>query len=132
MISAWKDENDKVIAYCEFNIVNKYGIPDNNGKYCFVNNAWVHKNYRFKKYLYKMFIKESWKYPQLDFIYWQRAKYDKRISLLDIRRLYGRRNRNTTTTNAANTKPIGDISRSNTGSGSGNAADIPDAVRVCA
>ena len=42
MVITLKDEQGKVIAYTEYQIVNRYGKQCEQGTYAWVNDCWIH------------------------------------------------------------------------------------------
>ena len=88
MLLTHKDKDDKVIAYLEYEIVDKWGHPCEGGQYCYVRDIFVHKSIK-NKFNFKTWVElEHPKYPQVKFLYWQRQKYQNRMSIYDITRFY--------------------------------------------
>ena len=46
MTSVIKNEAGFVVAYCEWEIVNADGQFENNGKYIYIQNIWIHDKHR--------------------------------------------------------------------------------------
>lgn len=51
MVSVEKNENGYVIGYIEFEVVDSDGQFENNGKYIYVQNIWIHPKQRKGKIL---------------------------------------------------------------------------------
>ena len=85
MVITREDAEGRVIAWAEFRRVNEKGIEDICGDYLWVEEVWVHKDFRTRKGfndILKAFINTyAAKYPWCQYIYWQRGKYNERMSL---------------------------------------------------
>lgn len=93
MIVTKKDKQGKIIAYAEYLVVDSFGHQCGWGQYVWVNDAWVHKDYKNSNILKEFVKKEHAKLPWVKYIYWHRGKYSDRMSCYKIRRLYGRVNK---------------------------------------
>lgn len=85
MIITKKDADGRVIAYAEFRVVNEKGTEDADGAYVWINDVWVHEAYR-RRNAFNAILKEFLSSCQkrfwwVRFIYWQRGKYQDRMSL---------------------------------------------------
>lgn len=81
MLEVKKDDKDKVIAYLEWQIVNKHGIGREDGEYLFVRDIWIHKDYERKNIIREFIEKIRYQTPYVLWIYWQRKKYNDRVKL---------------------------------------------------
>lgn len=91
MLLLRKDKEDKVIAYVEYTIVDKYGHPCEVGQYCWVRDIWVHRSIRHQ-FTLKDFVEEGHeKFPTVRWLYYKRGKYNDRMSIYDITRFYNKR-----------------------------------------
>ena len=91
MIAVKQDEDNKVVAYVDYYIVDKFGYPCEVGQYCYVKKCWVHESIRYE-YTLKNFVEEEHiKFPTVKWIYYEREKYNKRMSIYDITRFYTKR-----------------------------------------
>ena len=102
MIATLKDEQGKVIAYAEYNIVDIKGNYTLHGDYCFIFDVWIHDNYRKQTGLFKNWLrKERNKHPYVTYIYWTRGKYKNKMSKYEVRRIiHGRRSGISAATNS--------------------------------
>jgi len=48
MLETVKDDNNKICAYCEYSVTNRYWHFDDNGDYVLVHDIWVHPDKRGK------------------------------------------------------------------------------------
>jgi hypothetical protein len=85
MIYKIHDKDDKVIAYVVYFQIDKNKTIDENGAYIYVEDVWVHKSIRFKDTMNKMLYGLLPLYNN-KYIYWQRCKYNDRISLYEVMR----------------------------------------------
>ena len=91
MILVERDINDKVVAYIDYEIVNSKGKVEDDGTYCYVRDAWIHKSFSKQegKRLLKWFIAKGHSmYPQVEWLYFERGKYNDRTRIYKIRRMY--------------------------------------------
>lgn len=97
MILTHKDKDGRVIAWIEYRVVNKYSeeCPVSNNPhhytYAWINDVWIHERLRSKNrfnILLRRFAKMGLElHPWLEKVYWNRGKYNRRMSCYDIRRL---------------------------------------------
>jgi hypothetical protein len=97
MVLTKKDSEGKVIAWSEWRIVNEFGQEcvqgdDNTDyKYAWINDVWINDTFRSKNSfnaILRSFIKEGRDlFPWLKYIYWNRGKYNRRLSCYEIRRV---------------------------------------------
>jgi ribosome-binding factor A len=84
MVIDKKDAEGRIIAYAEYRMVNEKGIDDERGEYIWINDVWVHKDYRtrnvFNTILQGFIARQAESYPWAKFIYWQREKHGERMS----------------------------------------------------
>ncbi len=98
MISTIKDEQDRVIAYAEYSIVDIRGDYTLYGDYCFIFDVWVHDKYRRLGLLKRLLRENRNKHPYVTYIYWMRNKYKNRMSKYEVREvIHGRRSSTTST-----------------------------------
>jgi len=89
MVTVLKDEEDRVISYCEWCLVDEKGDLQDNGRYLFVRELWIHEKYRQKGMIEKMIYKIAPEAPAAIYAYWRRRKYNDRIKLFRRSKLYG-------------------------------------------
>jgi len=84
-----KDKDDKIIAYIDFQIVDRWGHLTEGGQYCYVRDAYIWRGIRGNLSIFRRWVeREHPKYPQVRWIYFQRSKYNKRLSIYDITKFY--------------------------------------------
>lgn len=79
MITKVPDEHGRIIAYIEWRQVAKSGFDKFGGEYIWVNDLWVHPDYRYKGLIKQMLDKILFKAPDAQFGYFTRSKYNKRM-----------------------------------------------------
>lgn len=81
MITKIQDEQGKIVGYCEWRQVAKSGIDKFQGEYIWINDLWVHPDYRNKGLINQMIDTILYKAPDALFCYFKRTKYNKRMRL---------------------------------------------------
>ncbi len=94
MIEKKTTDTGLIYSYCEYNLVNKTGQKDPDGEYIFIDDLWVHPNFRnngtikyyiqtitdkFPKAKWGYFVR-GWKYPDRKARIYSREKWLKRGS----------------------------------------------------
>lgn len=82
MIISIKDNEEKIIAYIEFWQVAESGFPKAHGEYMWVQEMWIHNDYRGKGLLKKLATKALSQHPDIKYGYWYHEKYNNRLSKL--------------------------------------------------
>jgi len=90
MLVTCRDNEDRIIAYTEYWITDKWGHPCKAGQFCRVLDVWVHPDYANKGLLKYMLEKKRYKYPLLRWIYWERRNENKPLRTYDIDKLLRR------------------------------------------
>lgn len=80
MIAKRLDSEDRIIAYVEYWQVGKSGFHKPYGEYMWVNDAWVHPDYRGQGLVRQMVEDELLRHPEILYGYWKRKKYAGRLS----------------------------------------------------
>jgi len=94
MVSALHDKRDRVIAYVDYEIVDKSGNWNQQGQYCFVRHLFIHKSIKNKYTLKDFVMKEHSKFPSVKWLYYQKEKAnDKRMRVFPILRFYRKKER---------------------------------------
>ena len=88
MLVVKRNEDDFVVAYVEYFIVNQDGTYNPTGEFCFVKSCWIHKNYRDKGILEELIENNHKKYPSVKKIYYQEDKYEDRWKEHEVRKMY--------------------------------------------
>lgn len=85
MISTSKDNDGKVLAYIEWRLVGQSGFDKLNGEYVWINDFWIHEDYR-NGYLFRDLVnKILFNAPNARWCYFTRQKYGGRKSRLYTR-----------------------------------------------
>ena len=87
MIESIKDNEGFIYAYIEWSLRNKFGLEDNDGTYVWVNDLWVHKDYRHKKLIRMLSIKIYKRVPWVEQVYWKRDKHGGRYSQYEVKEI---------------------------------------------
>lgn len=87
MVYTEKTKQGFIYAYAEWWIVNKDGQIDRNGEYVFINDLWIHEDYRYKGVMRRFIHKGAKEYPQLKYLYYRRGKYSDRLTLYSRKQL---------------------------------------------
>jgi len=80
MISTSKDNEGRVIAYVEWRQVGQSGFDKLGGEYVWLQNLWIHEDYRGKKILQYLIADVLDKAPEAKYGYFTREKYGDRMS----------------------------------------------------
>ncbi|MDD5347855.1 MAG: hypothetical protein PHT59_04500 [Candidatus Omnitrophica bacterium] len=93
MVLVKKDAEGRIIAFAEIRMVDAAGADDKRGEYVWVNNVWVHEDYRqrgtFNRILKGFINKGAQDYPWAKYIYWQRDAHNN-ICLYDREKILRR------------------------------------------
>ena len=81
MVIKVPDEDGKIIAYCEFRQVAQSGFDKLGGEYIWINDLWVHPDYRNKGLIKQMIDTILYKAPDALYCYFKRSKYNGRMRL---------------------------------------------------
>ena len=91
MITTLKNNDEFVIAYCEWRLVGNSGLETPAGKYIWVNDIWVHPLYR-STYRVNLIIDEVMRIvPQADYCYFQRKDVNNKLHMYSRRQWERRR-----------------------------------------
>lgn len=85
MVTTIKDDDGKIVTYCEWRLVGQSGYETPSGKYIWVNDLWVHESVRHTQRVGRIIDEIMRLVPQAEYCYFQRK--DKNIKL----RLFSRR-----------------------------------------
>lgn len=83
MITKIQNNQGYVVGYLVYHQVNEEGILDDSGKYVYIEDMWVHQPSRHTKVMARLIDKawgENWQKEDLEFVYYERSKYDHRKS----------------------------------------------------
>lgn len=75
-------ENDLIKAYIEWQVVDEKGIQDDYGLYIYIKDLWISPKHRGKKLLNRLIklIDQDERSKSAVSVYWQRSKYNYRLS----------------------------------------------------
>lgn len=84
MITELKNNDGFVYAYCEWEILDDKGQFKDWGEYLYIQRMWIHKLHRGKKTLQHLIsLIDKHKFLScVKWVYWNRDKYNDRISKL--------------------------------------------------
>lgn len=86
-----KKKDDYIYAFCEWNLVNEKGHFDRHGKYVWVNDLYIHPDYR-RNGILREFINKITEKSGAKYCYFKREKYGGRMSIYRKFNIYTRRN----------------------------------------
>lgn len=90
MIETRRDKQDKIYAYCEWNLVNEEGHFKKDGEYVYVNDLYIHPDYR-RNGILRDFINTIAEKSGAKYCYFTRKKYNERLSIYRKFNIYTRR-----------------------------------------
>ena len=91
MISSIKDPEGKIIAYCEYRLVGQSGYETPNGDHIWVNDVWIHHEYRFKGNMNRIIDNIMVSFPQANYGYFQRKDVNMKLHIYSRRQWERRR-----------------------------------------
>jgi len=91
MVTTSKDENGKIIAYCEWRQVGPSGFDVQDGPYLYIADLWIHEDYRGLGFLIEIIDKILVLAPSAKACYFTHKKYGDRMSRLWKREGFERR-----------------------------------------
>jgi len=82
MIESVKNGDGSIIAYIEWQVVNAKGDFQDQGSHIYIQDLWIHKDFRGKKLLAELIgkIDRNELANHVLYIYWNRDKYNHRLS----------------------------------------------------
>ena len=81
MVTSLKDEDGKIVCYCEWRLVGKSGFDKVNGEYIWVNDLWVHPKYERTSRINRIIDEVMRMVPSATHCYFKREKYNGRIKM---------------------------------------------------
>ena len=83
MISTYKDDGGRIVAYLEWKQVGQSGFDKLRGEYLWINDLWIHSDYKNHWEIYRKFMNEAlFKAMDAKWMYFTRKKYGMRVSKL--------------------------------------------------
>jgi hypothetical protein len=86
LISVSKDNEDKIISYCESRVVGQSGFDKLHGEYIYIADLWIHESHKNDWSIFRELMNDILRKAQsAKWIYFQRKKYGGRMSKLYTR-----------------------------------------------
>lgn len=92
MVTVLKDNEGKVISYCEWRLVGQSGHETPSGEYVWVNDFWVHEDYRLKHKVERIIDEVMRIVPQARYCYFQRKDKNMKLRIFTRNQMERRRN----------------------------------------
>ena len=82
MVSYLENNEGFLIAFVEWQIVDKNAQYKNDGEYCYVQELWIHKKFEGKRIINKLInlVNNHDFMKPVKWIYWLRGKYNYRLT----------------------------------------------------
>lgn len=93
MITSLKDNEGRIVAYCEWRLVGQSGLETPSGEYIWINDIWIHEYYRNKCYINRVIDEIMILVPQAKYCYFQRRDVNNKLHLWSRSQFERRRNR---------------------------------------
>ena len=74
MLTKYHDDDGRIIAYAEWLRVGQSGYTQDNGDYIWVQDMWVHEEYRFQHKVADIIDSVMSKIPEAKYCYFNRDK----------------------------------------------------------
>lgn len=81
MITKLMDTDGKIVAYCEWRIVGPSGYETPNAEYIWINDIWVHKEFRNTHRVNRMIDEIMRICPDAKYGYFQRKNHNDRVRI---------------------------------------------------
>jgi len=82
LITKLKDDDGKIIAYCEWRLVGKSGFDKVNGEYVWVEDLWVHPMFERTNRINRIIDEIMRLVPSAKYCYFQRKKYNDKLRIV--------------------------------------------------
>ena len=83
MITTYKDNDGRVIAYMESRQVGQSGFDKFRGEYLWINDIWIHPEHKNAWEIYRQLMNQTlFKAMDAKWMYFRRQKYNGRVSKL--------------------------------------------------
>jgi hypothetical protein len=92
MVTTLKDDAGKVIALCEWRLVGQSGQEVPSGEYIWVNDCWVHEEFRMKHRINRIIDEIMRTVPTAKYCYFQRKDVSRKVHLYSRSQWERRRN----------------------------------------
>ena len=77
MIVTLENNDGYIYAYAEFEVVDGNTVICDEGKYVYVQNIWIHEDYRGNGVLKDLMVDIFIKSKNAEFVYWNRSRYNR-------------------------------------------------------
>lgn len=91
MITNLKDNHGKIIAYCEWRLVGQSGYEVPNGEYVWINDAWVHPEFRHLGKIERIIDEVMRSAPSAQYGYFQRKDHNEKLRIFTKQQFERRR-----------------------------------------
>ena len=91
MITSLKDNDGKIIAYCEWRLVGQSGQEVPSGEYIWLNDCWVHDGYRMTHRINRIIDEIMRLVPNAKYCYFQRKDVNNKVHIYSRRQWERRR-----------------------------------------
>lgn len=81
MVSFVKDYDSKIIAFIEWRLVGPSGHEVPSGEFVWVNDIWVHPNFRHTNRIGRMIDEVMRAVPHAKYCYFQRKEYNRKLRI---------------------------------------------------
>lgn len=81
MVTSLKDESGRIVCYCEWRLVGKSGFDRPDGEYVWVNDLWVHPEYKRTMRINRIVDEVMRSAPSANYCYFKREKYNGRLKM---------------------------------------------------
>ena len=92
MITNLKDLSGRIVAYAEWRLVGPSGYEVPNGEYIWLNDIWIHEEYRNMGKLNKIIDEIMRLVPNAKYCYFQRKDINMKLHIYSRRQWERRRN----------------------------------------
>lgn len=92
MVTTLKNEDGYVIALCEWRLVGASGYEVPNGEYIWINDMWVHEDYRHIHKVNRIIDEIMCLVPEAKYAYFQRKNKNERLRIFTRAQWERRRN----------------------------------------
>jgi hypothetical protein len=81
LLTSLKDNDGRIIAYCEWRLVGPSGQEVPSGEYVWVNDCWVHKEFRMTGRIERIIDEILRSVPQARYCYFQRKNVSEKVHI---------------------------------------------------
>ena len=81
LIEVRRNKDGLIYSYIEFNLVNRKGYKDPDGRYIFIDDLYIHNDFLNNGSIRHYIKIITDKFPQVEYGYFVRDKYNKRVRI---------------------------------------------------